>query len=148
MTGVATLEIAPMVWVRTPEMWTVYSLESFAHAFPNKKGIQTHYPDQDEDFIETLLELAGTGTGIGCPEETACVLGLHEHDNSTHPDTIEVNAQLLTQRERQTFGIPVDWDHPYPLDLLDFKDAALLIRRYSNALIGHCTFADQQEDEE
>ena len=145
ITGVATAELAPIIWVKTTGMWTAYPLEQVLDILPKTEGnVKAEYLDPSED-LAAKMEGTGAGTVTGCPEETACTLGLHEQNNSSHPDSIEVNAYLLSPDEREAAGIPRDWDRPYPLDLLEFKVAANIIRRFQHSLIGHCT-ADDEED--
>ena len=144
VTGVATAELAPTIWVKTTDMWAAYPLEHVLDILPKTEGnVKAEYPDPGEDFARKMEE-TGAGTVTGCPEETACALGLHEPDNSSHPDPIEVNAYLLSPDEREAAGIPRDWDRPYQLDLLEFKVAANIIRRFQNSLIGHCN-ADAED---
>lgn len=147
ITGVATAELTPSVWVKHHNTWRVHPFEVFQHTFPKMKQVPTEFAQPHEFFIQHLEDHAGPGTALGCPEETACTLGLHEKDNSTHPDHIEVNAYLLSPDEREATGIPQDQRQPYPLDLLDFSDAAKFIRRFQHFLIGRCT-ADDEDDRE
>ena len=147
ITGVATAELTPSVWVKHDSTWRVHPPEALRQAFPKIKKVPKEFPQPHELFVQQLEDHAGNGIAMGCPEETACALGLHEHDNSTHPEEIMVYAYLLSPDERKAAGIPRDQRKPHPLDLLDFSDAARFIRKFCQFLEGHCTGDDDEDDQ-
>ena len=146
ITGVATAELTNALWIRVHDTWVVYPSEILTATFPKMRAItENEYPDPGDELADQLTERLGPGDALDCPEQTACALGIHEADNSTHPQTIEVNINLLSPHERRTAGIPQDRNRPYPLNLLDFSEAANLIRRFNHLLTGHCTMEAEDE---
>ena len=140
ITGVATAALTNSVWVRTGRMWAAFSLDTFTAAFPEAKHIPVEFPSPSRHSIGQLEKFAGPGQITGCPEETACTLGLHEDtEQSTHPEVIWFHTDDLTDDQKKESGIPRDWAGAYVLDTLDFTTAAALLRQYPNLLEGHHT---------
>lgn len=140
ITGVATAELTQSVWVKYDDMWRVHPFEAFHHAFPKMKNVPNEFTQPHENFIHRLEEHSGNGTNQGCPEETACALGIHEdREGSTHPELLWFNASAITPEQKATARIPRDWTLHYLLDTLDFNLAATLLRQYPDILEGCCT---------
>ena len=142
VTGVAAHALCPTVWVRTEDAWTAYRHEEItdeaweggARAMPR----EVRNPDPEQ--LERLLRRAGGGDIVGCPEITAHLLGIIE--NERHADRLEIDPRVLTPQQREDAGIPGNRHRPVPIDLLDFRTAASLIRDVPR-LMGHCTCGRQ-----
>ena len=140
ITGVATAELTTSVWVRSAGSWTAYPPDVLTKAFPTIQRMPKEFPDPHRKFLDQLQQEASTGTSMGCPEETACALGLHESTEGTgHPVVLWFRSDPLTPKQRAQNGIPPYWPlNGYVLDTLDFANAAALLREYPHLLEGHC----------
>ena len=142
ITGVATAELTPSVWIKAGDAWTVHHLENLIKAFPKVTQFPKEFPNPDHDFLQRIEHLSPKETVHGCPEATACALGIHDNDSdnpSHHPELLWFRANIITPEQKTAASIPRDWHIPYLLDALDFRLAAELLQEYPDLLIGHCT---------
>ena len=89
--------------------------------------------------LDLIEHRAGPGDSRGCPELTACTLGLHEDSGgSVHPEVIWFHTNHLVPEDKARCGIPRDWHQPYVLDTIDFDVAAHLLRKHPDLLQSEC----------
>ena len=137
-TGVATLVLTDSIWINTPAGWEPHPLDIIAPLLPDQ-SVNWEIPAPSDQFVDAVHHTSGHTSTIGCPEATACALGLHEDpQGSSHPEVIWFQTHLLTPEELRLCGIPQDWHGPYVLDTIDFRYAAHLLRKYPDLLQSQC----------
>ena len=135
ITGVAADVLMPCLWVRNQGSWHVFDFEHLPEKW-HRRNLPHETTSMNEEDFQEILE-TGAGESIICPEQAACTLGLHT--NHEHPNILEIRCPLLSDDQKKEARIPLEQTGLYPLNMLDFRAAARLLRDEPNILEGDCT---------
>ena len=146
LTGVATAELTGSLWVLEDGLWNTYPHDLVMHSLPDLTPVPHEIHHLESKTLERLQQMAGCGQSLGCPEETACALGIHEdREGHEHPAQLEVHTSMLSKEQKKDHGIkPVKPERYIPLDILDFAPAANLLRQ-DRFMSHHCTGEENDE---
>ena len=136
VTGVAASTVSPAIWVQLEGEWHAVWLDELMHALPHRKSCGSEIPDLTPDEAATLTALSA-GDRRGCPEITACMLGMW--DETQHTGILSANVGALSPDEKTNLGIPSSLRGDWPLDRMTFEAAARLLTLHPQTLGGcHC----------
>ena len=135
VTGVAADALFPFLWIKNEGNWRAFDSERIPEEW-QKRELPHEMTSLSQDQFDELTSKE-PGDSTGCPERTACLLGLHV--NHEHPQVIEIRCSLLTASEKKEAGIYRKQTRDYPLNMLGFQAAAKLLREEPNLLAGDCT---------
>lgn len=128
VTGVAAALTPEQLWVLTKDGWQSAWMDPFTYACPGRRSIPGEVTDLtpiEEATLKDLNEMSGTH----CPENTACRLGLPDHDC-----TLTLDTRLIPAKDRRRLGIPAHGPRSWPIDSLTFQAAAEVLTTHPGAL--------------